>query len=108
MWEFMALVFTELAELAKRMGIGDMLKIPREEIIHFPDDRHRNVQSIANFAFRNIAAVEKLSSKLQAWPVHRKRAERAGLIQTFRRVCRVPGCDFVEHDLRKDAVETRP
>ena len=54
----MALVFTELTELTESMGIGDVFAIPSQQIIHFPDDRHCNVQGIANFAFRNIAAVK--------------------------------------------------
>lgn len=54
----MALVFTELAKLSEGMGIGDMLAIPCQKVIHFPDDRHRNVQGIANFAFRNIASIK--------------------------------------------------
>ncbi len=104
----MALVFTEFAELSERMGIGNMLAVPRKEIIHFPNDRHRNVQRIANFAFRNIASVKIQLGELQAWLVHSERAERAGSIQTYCRMCRIPSCDFVKNDLRKDAVETRP
>jgi len=31
LWEFMTLVFTELVELAERMGIGDVIAIPSQQ-----------------------------------------------------------------------------
>ena len=57
-WEFMALVFTEFSELAERVGICDVLAVPSEEIIYFPNDCHCNVQGIANFIFGNITAIK--------------------------------------------------
>ena len=32
MWEFMALIFTEFSKLSERMGIGDVLAVPCQEI----------------------------------------------------------------------------
>ena len=75
LWEFMALVFTEFAKLSERMRIGDMFAIPSKQIIHFPDDRHRNVQGIANFAFRNIASFKIKLGEIQTALVHGERSK---------------------------------
>jgi hypothetical protein len=39
LWEFMALIFAELSELAERVGICDVLAVSSKEIIHFPNAR---------------------------------------------------------------------
>ena len=46
LWEFIALAFAEFAELSKCMGIGDVLAIPCEEVIYFPNDRHFPVECL--------------------------------------------------------------
>ena len=102
----MALSFSEFSELAERVGICDVLAIPSEEIIHFPNDRHRNVQGIAEFVLRNIASIKIKSGKFQAWLVDGKHAKRTGVFHPFCGMAGISRCDFVENDLRKDTVKT--
>lgn len=75
LWEFMALVFTEFTKLSERMRIGNMFAVPNKQIIHFPNDRHRNVQGIANFAFWNISALKIKLSEIQTALVHGERSK---------------------------------
>ena len=56
-WEFMALIFTEFTKLPEHMGIGDVLAIPRKEIVDFPNDGHSNVQGVPDFGFRHVASI---------------------------------------------------
>ena len=58
LWEFMALVFTEFSELPESMGIGDVLTIPCEKIVHFPDHCYSDVQSIPNLIFWNVTSIK--------------------------------------------------
>ena len=83
MWEFMTLVFTELAKLPKCMGIGDVLAIPRQEVIYFPDDRHCNVQRVPDFPLRDVTPVEISPGEIDTMFIDGKRRKIAGVIESF-------------------------
>jgi len=40
------------------MGIRDVLAVPREKVIYFPNNRHCDVQCVTNFIFGNVTTVE--------------------------------------------------
>jgi hypothetical protein len=40
------------------MSISDVLAVPREKVIHFPNDCHSNVKRISDFIFRDIPTIE--------------------------------------------------
>ena len=83
----MALAFAEFAELSKCMGIGDVLAVPRQEIIYFPDDRHGNMQSVPDFTLRDVTSDEIALREVGTMLIDGKCRKIARVMEPLGRMC---------------------
>ena len=83
MGELIIFTFTKFPELPQSMAIRDVLTVPSEEIVYFPDYRHCNVERVAYFVFWDISFVQILPSEEGAFFVQCQNRKLVGLLEAF-------------------------